>query len=233
MLFEPPLISATLIRRYKRFLADVVLASGEQITVHCPNTGSMKNCVVPQSPCYLSDSNNPKRKYRYTIELVTTPGGHLAGVNTGRANALVEEAIHAGVVPELAGYQIQREQKYGEEGSRIDLLLSRGEKRCFVEVKNVTLAEPGGQGLFPDAVSIRGAKHLRELMYVRAQGHRAVLFFCVQHSGVNLVSPADDIDVTYGQLLREAASAGVEIFAVRASLSRCEIKLRELLPVVL
>lgn len=233
MLFEPPLISATLVRRYKRFLADVVLASGEEITVHCPNTGSMKNCVVPHSPCYLSDSNNPKRKYRYTLELVTTPDGDLAGVNTGRANALVEEAIRAGVVPELAGYQIQREQKYGEEGSRIDLLLSRGEERCFVEVKNVTLAEPGGQGLFPDAVSARGAKHLRELMYVRAQGHRAVLFFCVQHTGVNLVSPADDVDAVYGQLLREAAGAGVEIFAVRATLGSCEIKLRELLPVVL
>lgn len=234
MLFDPPLIPATLLRRYKRFLADVRLESGEELTVHCPNTGSMKNCVVAESRCFLSDSQNPKRKYRFTWELASTPCGSVAGVNTGRANRLVEEAINAGRVAELKGYPtMQRERKYGEENSRIDLLLSGKGENCYLEVKSVTLAECDRQGLFPDAVSARGSKHLRELMAMRTQGHRAVLFFCVQHSGIDRVSPADNIDPEYGRLLRLAQANGVEILAMRARLSSHEITLDERLPVVL
>lgn len=213
--------SGTLLRRYKRFLADVRLPDGTEITIHCPNTGSMKNCVLPESPCWFSDSGNPKRKYRHTWEVATVPGGHLAGVNTGRANHLVEAAIQAGRIPELAGYaSLRREVPYGQERSRIDFLLSGHQSgpRCFVEVKSVTLMEAEGQGLFPDAVSTRGSKHLRELAEIAQGGERAVLLFCVQHTGIEWVEPADAIDPAYGKALREAAAAGVEILAYRAEI---------------
>ncbi|WP_075184944.1 DNA/RNA nuclease SfsA [Teredinibacter haidensis] len=234
MHFEPPLIKARLLKRYKRFLADVVLDNGEELTVHCPNTGSMKNCIVENSTCYLSDSNNPKRKYRYTWELATTPDGNLARINSATANALVAEAIEGGVIAELSGYpSLQREQKYGQEGSRIDLLLLSEAQRCYVEVKSVTLAVDDRQGLFPDAVSSRASKHLRELMAMRRQGYRAVLFYCVQHTGIDRVSPADEIDPEYGRLLRDAVSAGVEVLAYRADISPESIQLQCSLPVVL
>jgi len=234
MQFSPPLVSATLLRRYKRFLADVVMPDGREITVHCPNTGSMKNCIVAGSECYLYDSNNPKRKYRYGWELATTPCGGVAGINTGRANALVVEAIESGRLEELQGYKtLQREQKYGDEGSRIDILLSTGEDKCFVEVKSVTLAVEGRRGCFPDSVSVRASKHLRELMSVKSQGHRAVLLYCVQHTGIDSVSPADDIDPHYGVLLREASMVGVELFAYRAAITVEGIILQQRLPVVL
>lgn len=226
--------SAVLIRRYKRFLADVRLADGTEITVHCPNTGSMRNCVVPGSLCWISESDNPKRKYPHTWELATTPGGHLAGINTGRANALVERAIRGGVINELQGYpDLHRERRYGTERSRIDFLLERGGDQCFVEVKSVTLMEEPGQGLFPDAVSARGSKHLRELMAVAAEGKRAVLVFCVQHTGIEWVEPADDIDPLYGRTLRAAVKAGVEVLAYGADIipERAEVSLRRALHV--
>lgn len=208
----------TLLRRYKRFMADVRLDDGRELTIHCPNTGSMKNCVVPGSYCWFSDSGNPKRKYRHTWEVATTPTGDLAGVNTGRANHLVRAAIESGVVTELQGYSTLRSEVcYGSEKSRIDFLLSApGRPDCYVEVKSVTLLESPGEGLFPDAVSTRGSKHLRELMAMVSEGARAVLVFCVQHTGVQWVSPADAIDPAYGRTLREAADAGVEILAYGA-----------------
>ena len=234
MRFVPPLIQATLLRRYKRFLADVRLSDGTEITVHCPNTGSMKNCVVEDSPCYLWDSNNPKRKYRYSWELATTYGGGLAGINAARANHLVSEALEAGRIAELDNYDtLQREQKYGLENSRIDLLLSRAGEQCFVEVKSVTLDIGGGQGLFPDAVSDRASKHVRELMEQKKQGHRAVLLFCVQHSRIERVSPADEIDPRYGELLRQAAAIGVEVLAYSAEITPEELTLKRSLPVLL
>lgn len=217
-----PWQQAVLIRRYKRFLADVRLADGSELTLHCPNTGSMKNCVVPETPCWYSISDNPKRKYPYTLEVVTTPGGHLAGVNTGTANHLVEVAIKEGVISELKGYKnLRREVVYGEEKSRCDFLLSENPsdaRQCYVEVKSVTLMEAEGRGLFPDAISLRGSKHIRELMAMVAQGHRAVLLFCVQHTGIEWVEPADAIDVVYGKTLREAVAAGVEVLAYRAKI---------------
>lgn len=235
MKFDPPLQQAVLLRRYKRFLADVVLPGGEEITIHCPNTGSMKACLAEGSPCWISRSDNPKRKYPHTWEIATTPAGELAGINTGRANGLVQEAIIAGVIPELSGYgKLQTEVRYGDERSRIDLLLSQGEgPDCYVEVKNVTLCADKGQGLFPDAVSSRGTKHLRELALMVARGQRAVLLFCVQHTGIERVSAAVDIDPEYARTLQAVVAAGVEVYAWQASLSAKEIVLRKALPVIL
>ncbi|AOS97105.1 Sugar fermentation stimulation protein A [Microbulbifer aggregans] len=232
MKFNPPLQQGTLLRRYKRFLADIETATGELLTIHCPNTGSMKNCWAESTPCWYSDSANPKRKYRHTLEVTTTPESALAGVNTGRANALVEEAITSGVVDELQGYEtLRREVRYGEENSRIDLLLSGAQGDCYVEVKNVTLAE-GARGLFPDAVSARGAKHLRELQKLAEGGVRAVLFYCVQHSAIETVEAAREIDPGYAAALDDAVAAGVEVIAYRAVIGAGEIRLEKALPYI-
>ncbi|NIB42905.1 DNA/RNA nuclease SfsA [Pseudomaricurvus alkylphenolicus] len=234
MKIDPALEEGVLLRRYKRFLADVRLPDGKEITIHCPNTGSMKNCLAEGSPCWFSTSDNPKRKYPNTWEIATTPDGDLAGINTGRANALVVEAIESGVVAELQGYdELKTEVRYGEERSRIDILLSRGDERCYVEVKNVTLCEGAGQGFFPDAVSSRGTKHLRELALMASQGHRAVLMFCVQHSGIESVSPAQSIDPEYANTLREVVAEGVEVVAYKARLDPTEIVLTEALAVAI
>ena len=235
MKFYPILQQAVLLRRYKRFLADIRLDNGDETTIHCPNTGAMTRCQVPESPCWYSVSDNPKRKYPFTWEIATTPDGYLAGVNTGRANALVEEAIHEGVMTELQGYaNVRREVKYGHENSRIDFLLTSQHRRaCYVEVKSVTLGMEAGLGLFPDAVSQRGSRHLRELMAVVEQGQRAVLVFCVQHTAIDRVAPADNIDPIYGQTLRQAVAAGVEVIAYKADISAQQIVLRHKLPVLL
>ena len=218
----PIFYPAQLLKRYKRFLADVRLPDGREITIHCPNTGSMKNCVVPNSPCWYSVSESKTRKYQQTLEIVITPSGDWAGINTARTNELVEAALHENIIVELSGYQsLRREVMYGNEKSRIDFLLEnhpQDKRACYLEVKNVTLMENEGQGLFPDAVSERGSKHLRELMHMVQQGHRAVLLFCVQHTGIKTVSPADAIDPIYGKTLREALEAGVEIIAYGAEI---------------
>ena len=233
MKFKPNLISGELVRRYKRFLTDVRLANGEIVTAHCPNTGSMKNCLVEGSPCWLSQSEDPKRKLKYTWEIATTPSGALAGINTHKANQLVNDALADNRIRELSEYStVKREQKYGNENSRIDFLLSAPDTpNCFVEVKNVTLEEEPGVGYFPDAVSARGTKHLRELQSVVESGERAVLLYCVQHTGIERVKPADHIDEVYGQALRSAADAGVEVIAYKAALSANEIVLEQSIPV--
>lgn len=227
MKFDTPLTKTTLIQRYKRFLADVILDSGDTITVHCPNTGSMKACWGPDWYAYLQDSNNPKRKYRYTWTISETPEGERIGVNTHLANKLVEEAIANGTIEELQAYQsIQSEVKYGHENSRIDLLLETPEGRTYVEVKSVTLKEDDGIGYFPDAVSARGQKHLRELITIaQSENAHAVLLFCVQHTGIQKVRAAHHIDPDYAQLLKQAADAGVEVLAYGASISPTEIVL--------
>ena len=240
MKISPPLSEARLIRRYKRFLADVILADGTETTLHCPNTGSMKNCQPDNARVWYSKSDNPKRKYPFTWELVELPvsfsgveGNVLAGINTGRSNHLVKEAIASNCIDELLGYDVIRsEVRYGQENSRVDLLLQKGSVTdCYVEVKNVTLAENNGLGLFPDAVTTRGQKHLRELMEMVAEGYRAVLFFCVQHTGIKRVAPADDIDPEYGQMLRKAVAAGVEVLAYSCVLAPDEIRLDQRIPV--
>ena len=217
------LYPAQLLRRYKRFLADVRLPNGEELVIHCPNTGAMKNCVLAESPCWYSLSDSKTRKYPQTLEVVTVPGGHWAGINSARANALVRQALAEGLISELLGYKkVQAEVRYGQEKSRIDFLLGdhlNDERLCYLEVKSVTLMEAEGQGFFPDAVSERGTKHLRELIQMRQQGHRAVLLFCVQHTGVVQVSPADHIDARYGETLRAAISEGVEVIAYGATIN--------------
>lgn len=234
MKFSPPLLHGKLLKRYKRFLADVELPSGEQITIHCPNTGSMKNCNDPGADVWFSDSQNPKRKYQHTWEIVAVAEGTAkAGINTGLANKLVKEAIVDGVIKELQGYgSIRTEVKYGHENSRIDLLLENEGQQCFVEVKNATLGE-GEVCYFPDAVTERGRKHLRELAAMVEEGHRAVLLFAVQHTGVKEMRPADHIDSAYGETLRAVKAAGVEVLAYQACINEQEIYLHKQLPVVL
>ena len=226
MRFEQELIPATLIRRYKRFLADVRLSDGTELTVHCPNSGSMKGCVGENWPVLLSESPNPKRKYRHTWELVHD--GHCwIGINTHLANAVAAEGIRNGVVPELGGYQELRcEVPYGDR-SRVDILLSDGDERCYVEVKNVTLVDEGGRWAFPDAVTLRGQKHLRELTSMVETGHRAVMLFIIQRSDGSIFVPADTIDPAYGEALRGAVASGVEVLAYRADVDPEGITLAE------
>ena len=227
MNIDPPLSPAIFEKRYKRFFADLRTPSGDSITVHCPNTGSMKNCQVQGSACWYSLSDNPKRKLPGTLEIVTTTEGQLAGVNTARPNHLVRELIEANLVPELQGYsQLRSEVRYGEEKSRIDLLLEdQTLGQCYVEVKNVTLAMGDGLASFPDAVTSRCAKHLRELMVMVSAGHRAVLFFCVHLTAVERMEVAAEIDPLYAATLAEAVAAGVEVIAWRARLGPNEIVL--------
>jgi sugar fermentation stimulation protein A len=229
----PALIEATLIKRYKRFLADVELDSGELITVHCPNTGAMTACAEPGSRVWLSTSANPKRKYRHSWELARNAVGEMICIHSAKANAIAGEAIEAGVISALCGYdRVRSEVSYGSEKSRIDFLLEGEQGLCYVEVKSVTLATgAAGEGVFPDAVSDRGRKHLRELIAMKAQGHRAVLLFCVLHSAIEWVAPADAIDPKYGETFRRALAAGVEILAYRGAITPARILLCDQLEV--
>ncbi|WP_191602619.1 DNA/RNA nuclease SfsA [Marinomonas algicola] len=237
MQFAAPLIEARLIKRYKRFLTDVALPDGSEITVHCPNTGSMRRCQQNNARVWISKSDNPKRKYAFTWELVEVDQVHLACINTSLPNKIVKEAIDSGVIVELQGYGFHKaEVKYGEK-SRIDWLLSTStdmkENQCFVEVKNVTLLEEGTEGYFPDAVTERGRKHLYELASMVKQGHRAVLLFCVSHTGIDSVRPASYIDPKYAEALKEVVSVGVEVIAYKALITEKEIKLEQKINVIL
>lgn len=231
--FDTPLIKGTLIKRYKRFLADVTLENGDLITAHTPNTGSMMGCCEPGSTVWLRDTQNPDRKYPYSWEMVEIKTGNLVGINTHLSNALVAEAIEKGIITELRNYDhIRREVKYGEENSRIDLLLEDGNKAdCYLEVKNVTLVE-NHIAYFPDAVTERGSKHLRELQKIVMQGKRAVIFYCIQRSDVREVRPADHIDPEYGHLLRDAIKTGVEAVAYSATITPVRIGLITPVPVI-
>ena len=221
----PPLTRGRLIRRYKRFLADVRLEDGSTVTVHVPNTGSMKSTSAPGRLVGLAAHDNPKRKYRYTLELIEgDDGGALVGVNTMRTNRIVEEAVRNKEIPELLGYpEIRREVPYGE-ASRIDLLLVDGARLCYVEVKNVTYKE-GAVALFPDAVTARGTKHSAELSRVVAAGHRGVIFFLINRGDCNAMAAARDIDPVYADALERAAEKGVELIAYRTRTSFSEIAL--------
>ncbi len=232
MIFAPPLEEGTFLRRYQRFFADVRCRDGTELTLHCANTGSMLHCQVPGAPCWFSRSAAPRRKLPGTLEIVTTSDGRRAGVNTTRANALVAEALAAGRIAPLRGYRSwRREVRYGVENSRIDLLLEGDGQPCFVEIKNVTLSLGDRIAAFPDAVTRRGTKHLRELEAVVARGARAVLLFCVQLSDVDAVIPADVLDPAYGPALRRAARRGVEVLAWGCRVTAEEIVLAEPLAV--
>lgn len=218
MNFDHELIKGTIIKRYKRFLADIELESGEIITAHTANTGSMKTCWEPGWNVLLSYHDNPKRKLKYSLEL-THNGETWIGVNTSLPNKIAIEGIKNGTVKELKGFKtLKPEATIGK--SRIDILLSNdGEDPCYVEVKNVTLKGDSQLALFPDGVSTRGQKHLKELIDLKSQGIRACMLFVVNREDVKIFSPADDIDPVYAELLREADECGVEIYAYRCLLS--------------
>lgn len=227
----PPLLPATLVKRYKRFLADVVLeGTGEAVTAHCPNPGSMMGLKAPSSRVWLSVSDNPKRKLKHTLELVEADGG-LVAINTNNPNRLAEEAISAGVVAGLERFEtLRREVKYGVN-SRIDLLLEAdGGARTYVEVKNCHLMRTPGLAEFPDSVTSRGAKHLVELADMVAQGHRAVMLFIVQRSDCERFATAADLDPTYDAGLATAADAGVEISVHDCHVTERQIAVRRALP---
>ena len=233
MKYTPPLQSATLLKRYKRFLADLELSDGSTFTAHCANTGKMTGCADVGFTAFYSTSSNTKRKYPQSLELTQNNLSQLICVNTAVANKVVEEAINAEVIKELTGYQqVRSEVKYGSENSRIDFLLTHSSNaNCYVEVKSVTLLSEehpqSGQGYFPDAQTVRGQKHIRELIEMVKQGHRAVLLFAVLHQGITQVSAAAHIDSTYAQLLSEAIEQGVEVLAYKAHISASEVTLVE------
>jgi sugar fermentation stimulation protein A len=241
MRYEYPLIEGKLVKRYKRFLADVETNSGT-ITIHCPNTGSMKGCAEPGSKVWYWDSVNPKRKYPYRWELVKNQSGHLIGINTNRANHLIKEAIENKVLTGFEYDEINTEVAYGDEKSRIDLQLIHNNKVTWIEVKNVTLLDTVDttdanknheEGFFPDAITSRGTKHLRELIAQVKKGDRAVLIFCVQHSGIKSVRAARHIDSEYADTLKLAEKAGVEIIAAKTAINQKEITVIGDLPVLL
>lgn len=235
MRFDPPLMPARLLRRYKRFLADVELPGGQRTTVHCPNTGAMLGCADPGMDIRLSRATNPARKYPLTWELVEALPGVWVGIHTGRTNALVRAGLEDGTLQELQGYgRIQGEVTLGP-GFRVDFQLSGHGRRpdCCLEVKNVTAAVQHGVALFPDAVSERASRHLRELMEQVMAGQRAMLCFCVQRDDVREVRPADAIDPTYGRTLREALAAGVEVIAYAARINPEEARLYRRVPVII
>lgn len=239
MRFDTPLIPGRLVRRYKRFLSDVELADGTVVTAHCPNPGSMMGLDTPGLPAWLSRSDDPKRKLAHTLEVLELPDGAV-GIHTGRPNALVAEAVAAGVIAELAGYaSMRREVKYGKS-SRVDLLLEgrAGDSRpAYVEVKNVHLRRETGRfptaAEFPDSVTRRGAKHLVELADMVAEGHRAVMVFCVQRTDCDHFRVAGDIDPAYLEALKSATAAGVEAVAYACAVSPEAIAVEKPIPIVL
>ena len=224
MIFDIPLKKAILIKRYKRFLADVILENGTETTIYCANTGAMTGCAEAGDTILYSTSDNKKLKYQYTWEFTITHQQHWICVNTAKANALVAQAITQQEIPELLGYEnCKAEVKYGEENSRIDFLLTDQQKAdCYIEVKSCTLLDEHkqiGDGYFPDAVTIRGQKHLRELIEMKQRGHRSVLLFAVLHSGIKSVQPANFIDKKYAELFEQAKAAGVEVLCYFPNLS--------------
>jgi sugar fermentation stimulation protein A len=222
----------TLVRRYQRFLADVVDENGQTLTVHCPNTGSMLGCRQPGSQAAISRSDNLARKYPYTLEMVREEGAAWAGVNTARANHLVAEALAAGVVDGFdASWQIQREVAV-ESGSRLDFRLRRGSEEVYLEVKNCSLAV-AGRAFFPDAVTERGRRHLATLSHLKKAGHGAIIFFLVQREDAHEFAPADQIDPDYGQALRQAAVDGVRVMAYGCAVSPQGIEVVRALPCLL
>lgn len=233
MQFEP-LVRATLVKRYKRFLADVITEDGQPLCIHCPNTGSMLNCMAPDTPIWFRPNTDPKRKLPGTWELTTTDHGRLACINTARANALVEEALQAGVISELNGFtKLRREVRYGLENSRIDFVLEMPGGPLYLEVKSVTLGfADSAVAAFPDAVTARGAKHLRELAQLAQSGTRAVLLYCVNLQGIEAVRVADEIDPGYARALKEAKAAGVEVLAYGCDISPEHIVLKHRLKVL-
>ena len=233
MRFASPLIRGTLLRRYKRFLADVLLDTGETITAACPNTGAMLGLTEPGSMVYLSRSESPTRKYPHSWELIEVAGIGLVGVNTGSPNRIAAEAIRHGLIPQLSGYSTLRgEVKYGRN-SRIDILLeSEGRPPCYVEVKNTHLFRRAGLVEFPDCVTERGTKHLAELADMARAGARAAMLYLVQAHTPQALALAEDLDPNYVKAFRLARKAGVEAFALCCKVSTTEISAVRAIPVL-
>ena len=230
MQLPAPLLEGHLLRRYKRFFTDIELAGGSVVTAHTPNTGSMQQCAVPGYRVLVSANDNPKRKLRYTLELIEV-NGRWVDTHTLRTNRVVEEALRNGSIDELRGYDVRAEFPFGD--SRIDFLLENDREKVLVEVKNVTLCSDELVASFPDAVTTRGQKHLLELADAVRQGYRAVIFFLVQRSEATTFSPADEIDPEYGRLLRQVAARGVEVLAYKSIVTPQENRVGERIPVVL
>lgn len=232
MQFPEPLIEARLIRRYKRFLADVILEDGTQITVSVPNTGSMLGLTAEGSRAFLSRSDDPKRKYAHRLEIVEADDT-LVGINTGLPNRLAEEAIRAGLVSDLSAYPVlKREQRYGER-SRIDMLLEATDRpSAYVEVKNVHFMREPGLAEFPDTVTERGARHLHELIGMRAAGHRAIMIYLVQRGDCDRFRLCGDLDPTYAAAFAQAIAAGVEAYAVKCQITPEAIRPDRLIDIV-
>ncbi|WP_439184823.1 DNA/RNA nuclease SfsA [Carboxylicivirga taeanensis] len=228
MIFETPLIHGTLIKRYKRFLSDIRLDDGSIVVAHCTNSGSMKTCIEEGAEVYLSPATDPKRKTRYTWEMIKI-NGQWVGINTSHPNLIAFEAVKSGALKQLAGYtHVQREVKTGD--SRIDIMAQNEHETCFIEVKNVTMKD-GQFARFPDAVTTRGKKHLEELMRLKQEGIRAVMIYIIQRSDVDIFAPAHDIDLAYAQTLMQAHKAGVEIIPLQVKVSPSEIVIDKELPV--
>ena len=228
MQFNQTLQPAILIKRYKRFLADVTLENGKEITVHCPNSGSMLGCDRPGSAVMVSRSDNPKRKYPHTLEMIRVDGCWV-GIHTGRSNHLVREALENGAISQFGTISsIRPEVKTGN--SRLDFLLENGEGKIYLEVKNCTLAE-NRLAMFPDAVTVRGAKHLNELLRLRQEGHRAVIIYCIQRTDADIFSPAAHIDPIYARTLDTVCNKGVEALAFQAEVKPEAIAIYRQVPV--
>jgi sugar fermentation stimulation protein A len=232
MRFSSPLIKGRLIRRYKRFLSDIELASGGIVTAHVANPGSMMGLKEPGMTVWLSPANNPKRKLHYSWELVDT-GTSLVGINTALPNGIVADAIAAAEIPELEGYRdLTREVRYGGN-SRIDILMQDGNRPdCYVEVKNVTLKRASPLAEFPDSVTARGAKHLNELVNMVKSGKRAVMFYLIQRTDCEGFTLAKDIDPAYAEAFHLAQQAGVEILCYDCHITTSEIRLHTRQPVI-
>lgn len=225
----PKLIPGVLVKRYKRFMADVRLADGELVTAHCPNSGSMQECCEPGRPVYLSVHNNPKRKLKYTWELIEMPAS-IVGINTLIPNRLVAESIAAGLVADLDGYENLTREVKTSDNTRLDILLSSEDgSRCYVEIKNCTLVKEG-VACFPDAVTSRGLKHLVELSSLVSKGFRCVIFYVIQRMDAKIFQPADHIDPDYGRTLRQALKNGVEILVFDTRIDLKAISLNRKIP---
>jgi len=228
MLFQKKLIHGKLIKRYKRFLTDVKLDTGETVVAHCTNSGSMKSCLETNAEVYLTPVDDPKRKTKFTWEMIKI-NGKWVGINTSIPNILAYEAVKNGEIDKLSGYStVKREVKFGN--SRFDVYCENNNEKCFIEVKNVTYKQ-GYYALFPDAITTRGQKHLMSLIEAKKQGYRAVMLYIIQRTDVSIFAPAKDIDPVYAEYLKKAVNSGVEIIVMQADISPERIKLTKEMPV--
>lgn len=228
MIFQKKLVHGTLIRRYKRFLADIRLDDGTVAVAHCTNSGTMTSCLEDEAEVFLTPESDPKRKTKFTWEMIKINRGWV-GINTGNPNLLAFEGISSGIIPGLSGYSnVKREVKFGD--SRFDVFAENETEKCFVEVKNVTM-KVGNYALFPDAVTTRGQKHLKTLMEVKAAGMRAVMLYIIQRGDVEIFAPATEVDPEYAKALKNAVNAGVEVIAMQVNVTPSAITFSKKLPV--